>query len=60
MRKLMWFTIGYALSCGVGVYLLRDTGLLMLAAVFGVFALLGLHFRHHPVGKRLLSRKSVV
>ena len=55
MRKLMWFTIGYALSCGVGVYLLRDTGLLMLAAVFGVLALLGLHFRHHPVGKRLLA-----
>ena len=54
MRKLMWFTIGYALSCGVGVYLLRDTRLLMLAAVLGVLSLLGLHFRHHPLGKRLL------
>ena len=55
MRRLMWFTIGYALSCGVGVYLLRDSRLLLMAAALGVLSLLGLHFRRHPVGKRLLA-----
>ena len=52
MRKLMWFTIGYALSCAVGTYLVRDSRLLILAAVFGLLALAGFFFRAHPVGKR--------
>ena len=52
MRKLMWFTIGYALSCAVGTYLVRDSRLLLLAAAFGLLALAGFCFRAHPVGKR--------
>ena len=52
MRKLMWFTIGYALSCAVGTYLVRDSRLLILAAAFGLLALAGFHFRVHPLGKR--------
>ena len=33
MRWLMWFTIGVAAACGVGAYLFRGVGLLLLAAV---------------------------
>ena len=33
MRKLMWFTIGFACSCIYGAYLLRADNLLILAAL---------------------------
>lgn len=33
MRWLMWFTLGFASGCGVGVYLFRGMGLLILAVV---------------------------
>lgn len=33
MRGLMWFSLGFAGACGVGAYLFRETGLLILAAV---------------------------
>ena len=52
MRKLMWFTIGYALSCGVGTYLVRGNGMLLLAAVCALFAVGLLKFRNAPVLKR--------
>ena len=52
MRKLMWFTIGYALSCAMGTYLLRGNGML-LAALICLLAAAGLlKFREHPVFKR--------
>lgn len=39
MRKLMWFTIGFAAACGVGVYL--TTGLwLLLLVVFALAAVI--------------------
>ena len=52
MRRLMWFTIGYAIACGVGVYLLRDSRLLLLAAACGALAVGGWLLRKHPAGKR--------
>lgn len=38
MRKLMWFTLGFASACGLGAYLLRGAGLLVLAAVCAALA----------------------
>ena len=52
MRKLMWFTIGYALSCAVGTYLMRGNGMLILALVCGLLMAGLVKFREHPVGKR--------
>ena len=52
MRRLMWFTIGYAIACGVGVYLLRDSRLLLLAAVCAGLAIGGWLLRKHPALKR--------
>ena len=51
MRKLMWFTIGYALSCAMGTYLLRGRGMLLMALVWLLAAGL-LKLREHPVFKR--------
>ncbi len=52
MRKIMWFTIGYAIACGLGTYLVRDSGILLAGAVC-LLLLLGLiRFREHPVVKR--------
>lgn len=33
MRWLMWFTLGFAAACGVGAYLFRGVGLIVLAAI---------------------------
>ena len=52
MRKLMWFTIGYALSCTVGTYLVRGKGMLLLALVCALLAAGGFLFRAHPAVKR--------
>ena len=52
MRKLMWFTIGYAMACALGTYLLRGIGLLLLAAIFGGAAVAAWFFRAHPAVKR--------
>ena len=52
MRKLMWFTIGYALSCGVGTYLVRGKGMLLLALISVMLAAGLLKFRNHPAVKR--------
>ena len=52
MRKLMWFTIGYALACGLGTYVVRDSRMLLLALAFGGLAMGGWFFRRHPAGKR--------
>ena len=52
MRKLMWFTMGYALSCAVGAYLLRGRGLLLLALFCGALALTGWFLRRHEAVKR--------
>ena len=39
MRKLMWFTIGYAIACTLGTWLSRGSGLLIAGAVcLGVMA----------------------
>ena len=52
MRKLMWFTMGYAIACGVGTYLLRGRGLLLLAAILGGLALAAWFLRKHDAVKR--------
>ena len=52
MRKLMWFTMGYALSCAVGTYLLRGRGLLIMALVCAALALMAWFFRKHDAMKR--------
>lgn len=39
MRKLMWFTLGFALACLAGAYLTSAGGLLAAAAVILVFGL---------------------
>ena len=52
MRKLMWFTMGYALSCALGTYLLRGRGLLLIFALCALGALALVKFREHPVFRR--------
>ena len=52
MRKLMWFTMGYAIACGVGTYLYRGVGLLILAAILGGLALAAWFLRKHEALKR--------
>ena len=55
MRKLMWFTIGYAIACGLGTYLLRHGWVMAVAAVCAL-ALPGLlRFREHPWVKRAVA-----
>ena len=54
MRKLMWFTIGYALSCAVGTYLMRGNGMLVFALVCGLLMAGLVKFREHPVCKRAM------
>lgn len=54
MRKLMWFTIGYAAACAVGTYLLRGRGLLLMFAVCALGALALVKFREHPVSRRCM------
>lgn len=41
MRKLMWFTIGFACSCVYGAYLITEDNLLLLAAVCASAAAIG-------------------
>ena len=52
MRKLMWFTIGYALSCAFGPWLARGSGLLLTG--LGCLAALAAAWRvrENPVVKR--------
>ena len=52
MRKLMWFTIGYAMACGLGTYLLRGSGLLIPGAVCVLSVMAAWRFRKHPAVKR--------
>ena len=52
MRKLMWFTMGYAAACGVGTYLLRGRGLLLLAVLCCALALAAWLFRRYDAVKR--------
>jgi len=52
MRKLMWFTIGYAIACGLGTWLLRGSGLLLVGALCALAVLGLLGFREHPAVKR--------
>lgn len=50
MRILMWFTIGFAAACAVGVYLVSDMFLLLLAGVAFVAAI-PLLFLRSPLTK---------
>ena len=54
MRKLLWFTIGYAIACGLGTYLLRGSAILPAGAVCLLLLLGLLRFREHPAGKRCM------
>ncbi len=52
MRRLMWFTIGYAAACGLGAYLLRGEGML-LAGGMGLLLTIGaFSVRKNPVARR--------
>ena len=52
MRKLGWFTMGYALACGLGTYLLRGSGILIAGAICLPAALVFLRLRENPVARR--------
>ena len=49
MRKLMWFTIGFAVSCVAAVYLLAGSILGWLALAFGIAAIAMLFLPQKPV-----------
>ena len=44
MRKLMWFTVGFALAAAVGVYFLPPGGFLLAAGICAVLLTVGLLF----------------
>ena len=52
MRKLMWFTIGYALSCAFGTWLARGSGLLLAGLACLAALAAAWRFREHPAVKR--------
>ncbi len=57
MRKLMWFSIGFALSCGLGAYVFLDHFLLygLIALIVGIGSLIGSHwFKFLRIGAALL------
>ena len=41
MRKLMWFTIGFTVACGMGVWVLPANGLVTSILIFSVLTFLG-------------------
>ena len=43
MRKLMWFSIGFAIACGIGAYLNPGTWLIPLG-LFALFGLVGMYY----------------
>ena len=49
MRKLMWFTIGFAISCFIAVYLLAGSILGWLALAFGIAAIAMLFLPQKPI-----------
>lgn len=49
MRKLMWFSIGFAVSCIVAVYLLSGSTLGLLALVVGIVAIAALFINRNVV-----------
>lgn len=55
MRRLMWFTMGYALSSALGTWLVRGRGLLLAAAVVLVIGLGCFLRRGNPVCRRLAA-----
>ena len=42
MRKLMWFTIGFALGCGICAYILAESWIIPLCVMGGILALAGI------------------
>lgn len=52
MRRLMWFTIGYALACALGTWVLRGNGILIPAALGLILALAAYRFRKNPIVRR--------
>ena len=52
MRKLMWFTIGYAMACAYGTWAARGSGLLLAGAVCLVLSAALWRFREYPAVKR--------
>ncbi|MBR7178548.1 MAG: DNA internalization-related competence protein ComEC/Rec2 [Oscillospiraceae bacterium] len=52
MRKLMWFTVGYAAAAALGTYLLRGGTVLFAALICGLLAAGALRFRENPIVKR--------
>ena len=52
MRKLMWFTIGYAMACGYGTWLTRGSGLLLVGGLCLLAMAAAWRFREHPAVKR--------
>ncbi len=52
MRRLMWFTIGYAAACGLGAWLLRGSGLLLVGAAALAMAVGAFCLRKNPILRR--------
>lgn len=51
MRKLMWFAIGFAVACVIGIYFVADAYLLLLACS-ALIGLICVSFIHSRNGKR--------
>lgn len=49
MRKLMWFSVGFAVSCVVAIYLISGSILAWLALAFGVLAIAALFLKQKLV-----------
>lgn len=49
MRKLMWFTIGFAASCAVAIYLFSGNVLAWLALILGILAVIALFLKPTPI-----------
>lgn len=53
MRRLMWFTIGFAAACAIGVYLVSGLWLMLLGA-FSLVAIVGLLRIRSTLGRKAI------
>ena len=53
MRKLMWFTMGYAAAAALGTYLLRGGTVLYLALICALLTAGAFYLRKNPIVKRI-------
>lgn len=55
MRKLMWFTIGFTVACGMGVWVLPANGLVVSVLIFSVLTFLGRKSGINPLSMAILG-----